>query len=203
MKINKRIIFINLIISTVSTVIGFLIINSFLSIYLAKNDQSNGFPRSLLRYIPGTTTSWNYPDLNTIKEKKLILIGDSYGEGAGDAFLNNKYNYSSSHFINKNSDYQIILASNSGSYLPLQILHLEEALNGNYFPNKVFKNFSKGTEKINLLAFFMKEMTSKMLFKIKNFNEFLVKNKRFKRLLNKRLPLIGFVGRFLLKTQEF
>ena len=190
--------------STISTVIGFLIINSFLSIYLATNDQSNGFPRSLLRYIPGSTTSWNYPDLNTIKEKKLILIGDSYGEGAGDAFLNNKYNYSSSHFINKNSDYQIILASNSGSYLPLQILHLEEALNGNYFPNKIFKNFSKGKEKINLLAFFYEGNDLENVIQNKdNFNEFFSKKQRFKRLLNKRLPLIGFVGRLLLKTQEF
>ena len=40
------------------------------------------------------------PDLNNNYPNNLnqyLIIGDSYAEGTGDAFLNNKYNYSTAH----------------------------------------------------------------------------------------------------------
>ena len=116
MRKTKTNIFINLLLSLLSASFGFLIVNLLLIFYISNNSQSNRFPRALLRYLPVPTTSWNYPDLKNNATKKLILVGDSNGEGSGDAFMNNTYDYSAAHFMKNRINYEIIL------YMPKNIL---------------------------------------------------------------------------------
>ena len=115
---------INLLILLCSSVFSLLIINSIWIFYISNFDQKNGFPRRFLKYIPKPTSSWNYPDLNNNYPNKLnqfLIIGDSYAEGTGDAFLNNRYNYSTAHFLKQESRFSILLAANSGSNIPYQL----------------------------------------------------------------------------------
>ena len=124
MRPDKKELAISFLLAIIFSGFGFLFVNFFLIIYISNKNQSTGFPRTLLNYIPRPINSWNYPDLNTSSKNKFILIGDSHGEGAGDAFLNGIYEYSASHFIAKESNIGILLASNSGSTIPLQLFFL-------------------------------------------------------------------------------
>ena len=201
-KINDT-LFINILLSFLSAGFGFLLVNLFLITYISNNNQANRFPRSLLGYLPAPTASWNYPDLNSKATRKLILIGDSYGEGSGDAFLNNIYDYSSAHFIKNNINFEIILASNSGSFLPLQVLRLEEAFKGNYTSNKIHEYFRDGKGKINIIALFYEGNDLADLIKNK---DYLDRNswekQKVKRYINKHLPLINFTNNVISKLTK-
>lgn len=114
---------------------GLFFVNCFLFILFRGIDQRNGFPRQMLAYLP-PVTRWSYPDIYAdIKDKRILLIGDSYTEGAGDSFLNGDYNYSFAHALKENTPYSYSIAANGGSTIPKQISLLKSRFNGKYGPS--------------------------------------------------------------------
>ncbi len=185
----------NLLILFCSCLLSLLSINTVWLFYITRFDQKDGFPRKFLKYIPPPTSSWNYPDLNNNYPNQLnqfLIIGDSYAEGAGDAFLNNQYNYSASHFLNQEGKYSILLSANSGSSIPSQLKKLENSFQNILLPNKVNKYLDR--DNINLMAFFYEGNDLEHLIILKNYdNQYSDKNERIKRYLNKNFPLIKLI----------
>ena len=145
---------VNLLLIAVSSIFGLLVVNFGLIFYISNARQLNSFPRGFLRYIP-PLSRWIYPDLNDHKVKELVLlIGDSYVEGAGDAFLNWEYNYSVGHFLSILRNNKFKLAANGGSYLPYQIKLLEESFNRLFTPLGNNYELSKKLSSINTIMFF-------------------------------------------------
>ena len=94
MKISSNSFLIRLFLIVFSSLFGLLIFNLLILISLPFAKQKLNSPRTLLRYLP-PLARWNYPDLDNKKARNFaILLGDSNTVGAGDAFLNNKYDYS-------------------------------------------------------------------------------------------------------------
>lgn len=208
MRLDKKEIFIRFLLTVLFSGTGFLFVNFFLIKYISTKDQITGFPRNLLNYIPRPINSWNYPDLNSSSNNKFILIGDSHGEGAGDAFLKGSYDYSAGHYITKNKEIGILLASNSGTSLPIQLFFLEEAIKGKYGPNKIYKYFQKDKYKKNIISFFYEgnDLEEQFLFYDRYIEESKKPISKIKRVLNKYFPLIYLTratiirGKFLNKV---
>ena len=134
MNINKsNIANFALIIFGVST--GLFFVNCLLFLLFRGVDQRNGFPRQMLYYLP-PIMRWSYPDIyKDIRDDRIILIGDSYTEGAGDSYLNNEYKYSFAHTLKDKTSYSYALAANGGSTIPKQISLLISRFNGKYGPS--------------------------------------------------------------------
>ena len=195
---------INLLILFSSCIFSLLIINFFWIFYISNYDQKNGFPRKFLKYVPRPTSSWNYPDLNNNNDNQLdqfLIIGDSYAEGMGDAFLNNQYNYSTSHFLKKGSKYSILLAANSGSNIPYQLERIERSFQNIYLPNKVNKYLNK--DNINLIAFFYEGNDLENLIILEKYKTLRPgKNNKVKRYFNKNFPLIVLIKRSIVDIKK-
>tara|TARA_B100000886_G_scaffold280251_1_gene204325 strand:+ start:448 stop:1605 length:1158 start_codon:yes stop_codon:yes gene_type:complete len=154
MKIFSNSFFIRLFLILFSSFVGLLIINLLILISLPYAKQKFNFPRTLLRYLP-PLARWNYPDLDNKKaDKFVILLGDSNTEGAGDAFLNNRYDYAVGHFLVKLTDYKFKLAANSGSDLLFQLSFLQNSFKNNHSDLKILKESIAEEDKLKILAFF-------------------------------------------------
>ena len=83
-----------------SVIISLLIVN----IIIIHFPSQKFFPRSLANSLPNILITF-YPD--TYKKNNLenyvAIIGDSYSQGNGDAYLNGTYDYSIGHHLYKNS----------------------------------------------------------------------------------------------------
>ena len=101
-KVKKY--FFNFITIIVSSLLGLLIANFI----LIKISNQKNFPRSLAGSLPNLLLTF-YPD--TYKKDSLsdyvAILGDSYSQGGGEAYLNNEYNYSFGHhlFANDSKNY--------------------------------------------------------------------------------------------------
>ncbi len=133
MSKSIRNLVLNSILVVFSTLLGLSIINQFLLYLSNNNNQRKDFPRQSLKYLD-PIARWTYPDYENsdTNSNNLFIVGDSYAEGAGDAFLNNQYNYSIGHFLDGNwrKNTNIYLVANSGSNIPTQLYLLEKHLKG-------------------------------------------------------------------------
>ena len=69
-----------------SILTGIIISNQFFIFWYKNFDQRSGFSRPLLRSLL-PLARWSYPDIYKNKtDKRILIVGDSYAEGAGDAF---------------------------------------------------------------------------------------------------------------------
>ena len=181
-----------------SSFIGLLFINFLILFTLPYARQKNNFPRSFLRYIP-PLARWNYPNLkNKNSNKYIILIGDSYVEGAGDAFLSNQYKYSVGHYLLKFTDYNYKLAANGGSDLLFQLSFLSDSFKNNHLSLKNFKESIDINDNLKIIAFFYEGNDLQSTIYENNINN----NTKIKRLkifikksLNRYFPI-----RYLLKV---
>ena len=92
--------FINFFLVLASVILSLLVIN----IIIIHFPSQKFFPRSLANSLPNILITF-YPD--TYKKNNLenyvAIIGDSYSQGNGDAYLNGTYDYSIGHHLYKNS----------------------------------------------------------------------------------------------------
>ena len=104
MRINNRIG--NLILVIFSTCFSLLLSNIFLLFFINNFNQRFKSPVVLIDYIPHFKR-WKFHDLyNKNKNTEIItIVGDSFAYGYGDALYQNEYDFSTAHFLSKNSDY--------------------------------------------------------------------------------------------------
>ena len=170
-----------------------MVCNIFLVLFIVNINQSNKTPRKYLNFFAPPAARWNYPDLNNKSKRKIILIGDSYAEGSGDAWLNNKYNYSVGHFLIKNDNtLGIDLLSNGGSFLPNQIYLLKNAFKGKYLFSNKFTSYVKEKKSIDILAFFYEGNDLENIILNPDYEKFSV-IKSIRRFNNKYFPIFHFI----------
>ena len=87
-----------------------IIVSLFLSLLIAnfifiKISNQKNFPRSLAGSLPNLLLTF-YPDTydKDNLDNYIAVLGDSYSQGGGDAYLNNKYDYSFLHHFHKNDE---------------------------------------------------------------------------------------------------
>ena len=90
--------------------LSLLIFSSIFSLSLANfsyllliktSNQASGLSRNFFYDLPAPLR-WHYPDIGTTGTKNdIAILGDSYAEGSGDAWLNGKYKYSMMHYLNE------------------------------------------------------------------------------------------------------
>ena len=99
MKVKKYIS--NFITVMVALFLGFLIANYL----LIQISSQKIFPRSLAGSLPNILLTF-YPDTykKNNSDSYVAILGDSYSQGGGDAYLNNKYDYSFGHHLHKNDN---------------------------------------------------------------------------------------------------
>ncbi len=135
-----------------SILTGIFLVNTFLLLYVRSFNQKNAFPRAFLNYI-SVPARWSYPDYSSGKSsKKVLLVGDSYMEGAGDSFVNNDYEYSIGHLLSKTTNFKYYLAASGGSFLSHQLEILDSVLQGEHAP--MVKKIDVGKTNLNIIMSF-------------------------------------------------
>tara|TARA_B100000161_G_scaffold221104_1_gene166403 strand:+ start:4521 stop:5708 length:1188 start_codon:yes stop_codon:yes gene_type:complete len=208
-KINKKVVLKNFIIRFLlvafSSCIGLLVINFLILFLLPSALQKNNFPRSFLRYLP-PLARWNYPNLTRNNfANTAIIIGDSYAEGAGDAFLNNEYNYSVGHHLLKLTNYNFKLAANGGSDLLFQLSFLEDSFKNNHSSLKSFQESIGINDNLKIIAFFYEGNDLQSVIyenRIKKDTKLQNIKTSIKKKINKYFPLIYFFKVIIYDTNQ-
>ena len=110
-KNNFKNLISNLILVIFSIFIALLIINYSL-IFITPQKL---LPRSLAGSLPNSLLSF-YPDTYNKKnlDKYIAILGDSYAQGGGDAYLNGTQDYSIAHHLYKNDSRNYLLFARAG-----------------------------------------------------------------------------------------
>ena len=103
--------FINFFLALISLILSLLIIN----IIILHFPSQKFFPRSLANSLPNILITF-YPDTykrNNL-ENYIAILGDSYSQGNGDAYLNGTYNYSIGHHLYKKNKKNYLIFGRAG-----------------------------------------------------------------------------------------
>ena len=108
----------NFIISTFSVIFAIFICLIIANIIFIKISTQKIFPRSLSGSLPSILQTFNPDTYNKNNLQNYVaIIGGSYAQGGGDAYLTGKYNYSITHHLHNydNKNYLIFGRAGSGS----------------------------------------------------------------------------------------
>ena len=103
--------FINFFLALISLILSLLIIN----IIILHFPSQKFFPRSLANSLPNILITF-YPDTykRSNLENYIAILGDSYSQGNGDAYLNGTYNYSIGHHLYKKNKKNYLIFGRAG-----------------------------------------------------------------------------------------
>ena len=116
--------------------IGYVLSNLAFLVLIRHGNQANGMSRSLLSHLPAPIR-WSYPTLGTTRTNQdIALIGDSYVEGAGDAYRNGEHDYSIGHILHSQSKLPLTSFGTNGTTFISQKQLYSHSLNGAFWPLK-------------------------------------------------------------------
>jgi len=107
--ISKRNLFINLTISIFSCLIGLCIVNAFLLF----SGQAY-YPRALNQLQPDILRTFSPDTYGSDLRRYTAILGDSFAEGIGDAYLRGEYAYSIAHHLHRNDGKNYLIFGRSG-----------------------------------------------------------------------------------------
>ena len=114
--------------------IGYVLSNLAFLILIRHGNQANGMSRGLLSHLPAPIR-WGYPTLGTTHTNQdIALIGDSYVEGAGDAYRNDDHDYSLGHVLHSQSKLPLTSFGTNGTTFITQKQLYSHSLNGTFWP---------------------------------------------------------------------
>ena len=114
--------------------IGYVLSNLAFLILIRHGNQANGMSRGLLSHLPAPIR-WGYPTLGTTHTNQdIALIGDSYVEGAGDAYRNDDHDYSIGHVLNSQSKLPLTSFGTNGTTFITRKHLYTHSLNGTFWP---------------------------------------------------------------------
>jgi hypothetical protein len=130
-----------------SSIFSLLLANFFYLFLIKSSNQASGLSRNFFYDLPAPLR-WHYPDIGTTETKSdIAILGDSYAEGSGDAWLNGEYKYSMMHYLN-DKGISLALFGSGGSYPRRQIKYFEDSLNGKFYPLKNSRNLEDYPKKV-------------------------------------------------------
>ena len=116
--------------------IGYVLSNLAFLVLIRHGNQANGMSRGLLSHLPAPIR-WSYPTLGTTHTNQdIALIGDSYVEGAGDAYRNDEHDYSIGHVLHAKSKLPLTSFGTNGTTFVSQKQLYSHSLNGGFWPLK-------------------------------------------------------------------
>lgn len=104
-----RNLFINLTITVFSCLIGLFIVNAF----LLYSGQAY-FPRALNQFQPNIIRTFSPDTYGSDLRRYTAILGDSFVEGTGDAYLTGVYDYSIAHHLHRNDGKNYLIFGRSG-----------------------------------------------------------------------------------------
>ena len=130
-----------------SSIFSLLLANFFYLFLIKSSNQASGLSRNFFHDLPAPLR-WHYPDIGTTETKSdIAILGDSYAEGSGDAWLNGEYKYSMMHYLN-DKGINLALFGSGGSYPRRQIKYFEDSLKGKFYPLKNSRNVKNYPKKV-------------------------------------------------------
>ena len=116
--------------------IGYVLSNLAFLVLIRNGNQANGMSRGLLSHLPAPIR-WSYPTLGTTHTSEdIALIGDSYVEGAGDAYRNDEHDYSIGHVLHSQSQLPLTSFGTNGTSFITQKQLYSNSLEGTFWPLK-------------------------------------------------------------------
>ena len=116
--------------------IGYVLSNLAFLVLIRNGNQASGLSRGLLSHLPAPIR-WSYPTLGTTHTSEdIALIGDSYVEGAGDAYRNDEHDYSIGHVLHSHSKLPLTSFGTNGTTFITQKQLYSHSLNGTFWPLK-------------------------------------------------------------------
>ena len=116
--------------------IGYVLSNLAFLVLIRNGNQANGMSRGLLSHLPAPIR-WSYPTLGTTHTSEdIALIGDSYVEGAGDAYRNDEHDYSIGHVLHSQSKLPLTSFGTNGTSFITQKQLYNHSLKGTFWPLK-------------------------------------------------------------------
>lgn len=105
------------------TLLFLLILINFIFVFSSKKivNQKKNFNRSYMSLLDNFYHKFYSDSYFSLDKNYIAVIGDSMIAGDGDAWVGNKYNYSSLHFLKKKTNKNFINFGIAGSSLPLQL----------------------------------------------------------------------------------
>ncbi len=188
---------INTFLVVLSIISGLFLSSQYLIYWYEKTDQRLAFPRQSLRSLL-PLARWSYPDLyNNKNDKRILIVGDSYAEGAGDAFLKKEYNYSLGHHLKNMTNFSYAIAANSDSDISTQLYILKKVL------AKKFAPAVKITHRIDtnprVIFTFYEGNDLEDYFRNKDNHKLRKINRIYFNPINRFFPIIYFARKFSLK----
>ena len=104
-----RNLFINLTITIFSCLIGLFIVNAF----LLYSGQAY-YPRALNQFQPNIIRTFSPDTYGSDLRRYTAILGDSFAEGIGDAYLTGVYDYSIAHHLHRNDGENYLIFGRSG-----------------------------------------------------------------------------------------
>ena len=181
--------FIKIILYNIITLFLLLIIINFIFVLFSKKivNQKKNFNRSYMGLLDNFYHKLYSDTYFNLDENYIAVIGDSMIAGDGDAWVGNKYNYSSLHYLKKKTNKNFINFGIAGSSLPLQINNYLQDVN---ILKKFPFNINANPEKI--LIFFTEQNDVNDNLK----TDFINRSYNLKRTINIYFPTITIIKKF-------
>lgn len=181
----------------ISIAIGLALSSQILIFWYLKTDQRSGFPRQSLRSLL-PLARWSYPDIyQNINDQRILIVGDSYAEGAGDAFLENSYDYSLGHYLKKMTNSSYAIAANSDSDITTQLFLIEKIIEGKFSPSIQFNHKINNNSEILMTFYEGNDIEDYFI------NKRIKKSEKIKNIylnpINKFFPIIYFIRKISFK----
>ena len=106
----------NFIINVFAAIFAIFICLIIANVIFIKISTQKIFPRSLSGSLPSILQTFNPDTYNKANLQNYVaIIGGSYAQGGGDAYLNGEYNYSITHHLHNNDNKNYLIFGRAGS----------------------------------------------------------------------------------------